>query len=88
MSEEEDDPGPLTIDIVGDVTCPWCFLGKRLVDAVVGSVPGLAVELRWYPFLIDPALPAGRRRLSRLSCGKIRRRRGRAGARQNHRRGP
>lgn len=57
MSEEEADPGPLTIDIVGDVTCPWCFLGKRLVDAVVGSVPGLAVELRWYPFQIDPGLP-------------------------------
>lgn len=57
MSEAEEDPGPLTIDVVGDVTCPWCFLGKRLVDAVVGSVPGLAVEMRWYPFLIDPALP-------------------------------
>lgn len=57
MSEPEDDPGPLTIDVVGNVTCPWCFLGKRLVDAVVGSVPGLAVELRWYPFQIDPALP-------------------------------
>jgi predicted DsbA family dithiol-disulfide isomerase len=57
VSEEEEDPGPLPIDIVGDITCPWCFLGKRLVDAVVGSVPGLAVELRWYPFQIDPALP-------------------------------
>lgn len=57
LSEEEADPGPLTIDVVGDVTCPWCFLGKRLVDAVVGSVPGLAVELRWYPFQIDPSLP-------------------------------
>jgi predicted DsbA family dithiol-disulfide isomerase len=56
-SEMEEDPGPLAIDIVGDVTCPWCFLGKRLVDAVVGSVPGLAVEMRWYPFQIDPTLP-------------------------------
>lgn len=56
-SEAEEDPGPLTIDVVGDVSCPWCFLGKRLVDAVVGSVPGLAVEMRWYPFQIDPALP-------------------------------
>lgn len=56
-SEAEEDPGPLTIDVVGDVSCPWCFLGKRLVDAVVGSVPGLDVEMRWYPFQIDPALP-------------------------------
>jgi predicted DsbA family dithiol-disulfide isomerase len=57
LSEPEEDPGPLPIDVVGDVTCPWCFLGKRLVDAVVGSVPGLAVELRWYPYQIDPGLP-------------------------------
>jgi predicted DsbA family dithiol-disulfide isomerase len=57
VSEEEADPGPLPIDIVGDVSCPWCFLGKRLVDAVVGSVPGLAVEMRWYPYQVEPALP-------------------------------
>ncbi len=55
----EDDPGPIPIDIVGDLVCPLCFLGLRLVHAVVGSVPGLAVELRWYPFQIDPDIPPG-----------------------------
>jgi predicted DsbA family dithiol-disulfide isomerase len=53
----EDDPGPVPIDIVGDLTCPYCFLGLRLVHAVVGSVPGLAVEVRWYPFQLDPDIP-------------------------------
>lgn len=57
MSEE--DPGPVPIDIVGDITCPFCFLGLRLVNAVVGSVPGLAVDIRWYPYQIDPELPPG-----------------------------
>jgi predicted DsbA family dithiol-disulfide isomerase len=56
MSEAE--PGPIPIDIVGDFVCPSCFLGLRLVHAVVSSVPGLAVEIRWYPFQIDPDLPA------------------------------
>lgn len=51
-----DDPGPIPIDIVGDFSCPLCFLGLRLVHAVVGSVPGLAVEIRWYPFQIDPEI--------------------------------
>jgi predicted DsbA family dithiol-disulfide isomerase len=55
MSEAE--PGPVPIDIVGDLVCPSCFLGLRLIHAVVGSVPGLAVEIRWYPFQIDPDLP-------------------------------
>lgn len=53
----EADPGPIPIDIVGDFVCPNCFLGLRLIHAVVASVPGLAVELRWYPFQIDPDLP-------------------------------
>jgi predicted DsbA family dithiol-disulfide isomerase len=55
----DDDPGPIPIDIVGDLVCPACFLGLRLVHAVVGSVPGLAVEIRWYPFQLDPDLPPG-----------------------------
>ncbi|WP_026607923.1 DsbA family oxidoreductase [Methylocapsa acidiphila] len=55
MSDEE--PGPIPIDIVGDVACPFCFVGLRLVHAVVGSVPGLAVDIRWYPFQLDPDIP-------------------------------
>ncbi len=55
MAEEE--PGPIPIDIVGDVTCPYCFMGLRLVNAVVTSVPGLAVEIRWFPYQIDPDIP-------------------------------
>ncbi|ACB95815.1 DsbA family oxidoreductase [Beijerinckia indica] len=55
MSEE--DPGPVPIDIVGDIVSVPCFLGLRLVNAVVSSVPGLAVDIRWYPFQIAPDLP-------------------------------
>ncbi len=55
----DDDPGPIPIDIVGDLVCPTCFLGLRLVHAVVGSVPGLAVDIRWYPFQLDLDIPPG-----------------------------
>jgi len=57
MSEE--DPGPIPIDIVGDLVCPSCFSGLRLVNAVVSSVPGLAVDVRWYPYQLDPEMAAG-----------------------------
>jgi len=53
----ESDPGPIPIDIVGDIVSVPCFLGLRLVNAVVNSVPGLAADIRWYPFQIDPDLP-------------------------------
>jgi len=59
----EDEPGPIPIDIVGDLICPHCFIGLRLVNAVVGSVPGLAVDIRWYPYQLDPDMaPAGQDR--------------------------
>ncbi|WP_020177257.1 DsbA family oxidoreductase [Methyloferula stellata] len=55
----EEDPGTIPIDIVGDVVCPYCFMGLRLVNAVVTSVPGLAVDIRWFPYQIDQDIPAG-----------------------------
>jgi predicted DsbA family dithiol-disulfide isomerase len=59
LSDTQEDFPSLAIDIIGDVTCPWCFLGKRLIDAVVVSMPRLTVELRWHPFEIEPELPPG-----------------------------
>lgn len=67
LSDTQEEFPSLTIDIIGDVTCPWCFLGKRLIDAVVVSMPRLSVELRWHPFEIEPELPpAGMDYLSHL----------------------
>lgn len=67
MSEAE--PGPIPIDIVGDVVCPYCFIGLRLVNAVVGSVPGLAVDIRWYPYQLDPDMaPQGQERQAYLEA--------------------
>lgn len=47
----------IPIDVIGDVASARCFIGLRLIDAVVQSVPGLAVDVRWRPFQIDPELP-------------------------------
>ena len=55
----EEDPGTIPIDIVGDVVCPYCFMGLRLVNAVITSVPGLAVDIRWFPYQIDSDIPPG-----------------------------
>lgn len=52
-----DDLLPLNIDVVSDVVCPWCFLGKRRLEAAVAAVPEIPVELRWRPFQLDPAIP-------------------------------
>ncbi|PVB62815.1 DsbA family oxidoreductase [Labrenzia sp. 011] len=48
---------PLTVDIVSDVMCPWCFIGKRRLETALRSVPQLAVTVRWHPFQLDATLP-------------------------------
>ncbi|MFT3986454.1 DsbA family oxidoreductase [Aestuariivirga sp.] len=46
-----------TIDIVSDVICPWCFLGKRRLDAALHQLGDPDVFLRWRPFMLDPTIP-------------------------------
>jgi len=48
---------PVTIDVVSDVICPWCFLGKRRLDKAVASLGDVPIEIRWRPFLLDPSIP-------------------------------
>lgn len=50
---------PLTIDVVSDVVCPWCFLGKRRLDAAIRASAGAPIAVRWRPFQLDPSIPAG-----------------------------
>jgi predicted DsbA family dithiol-disulfide isomerase len=49
----------VTIDVVSDVICPWCHLGKYRLDAALARVPEIAVSLRWRPYFLDPSIPAG-----------------------------
>jgi predicted DsbA family dithiol-disulfide isomerase len=55
------DLAPLTVDVVSDVVCPWCFLGKRRLDAAIAAVPEIDVDVRWRPFQLDPTIPRGGR---------------------------
>ncbi len=48
----------LTIDVVSDVICPWCFLGKRRLDKAIAMVPEAEVQVRWHPYFLDPTIPA------------------------------
>lgn len=48
---------PLTIDVVSDVICPWCFLGKRRLDKALAQLRAGTIEVRWRPFMLDPSIP-------------------------------
>jgi predicted DsbA family dithiol-disulfide isomerase len=50
------DQRALSIDVVSDVVCPWCFVGKRRLEEAVARA-GVPIEVRWRPFQLDPTIP-------------------------------
>ncbi len=48
----------ITVDIVSDVVCPWCYVGKRRLEAALDQLGNPAdVEITWHPFQLDPTIP-------------------------------
>ncbi|SFT92782.1 DsbA family protein [Mesorhizobium sp. YR577] len=54
MSDEKQS---ITIDVVSDAVCPWCFIGQKRLDKAVAAVPEVDVQIRWRPFQLDPTIP-------------------------------
>ncbi len=49
----------LTIEVVHDLVCPWCFLGVRRLMRTMRRRPDLLFDLVWRPFLLNPDMPRG-----------------------------
>ena len=47
----------LPIDVVSDVVCPWCFIGKRRLEKAIALKPEIAVEVRFRPYFLNPWVP-------------------------------
>lgn len=50
---------PMRIDIVSDMICPWCYLGKRRLEVALARHPELSAKVNWLPFELNPSMPAG-----------------------------
>ena len=49
----------ITVDIVSDTVCPWCYVGKRrFEEALANRPPDLDVYVGWRPFQLNPDMPA------------------------------
>jgi len=46
----------LQVDIIADLVCPWCYIGKRRLDDALLAVRGPST-LSWHPFQLNPAMP-------------------------------
>jgi predicted DsbA family dithiol-disulfide isomerase len=51
----------MEIDVISDVVCPWCFIGKRHLDRALelwrAEQPDCVVTVRWRPFFLNPDTP-------------------------------
>src|SRR5471032_2105798 len=48
---------PVRIDVVSDVVCPWCFIGKHRLEAALKLKPDIAVEVHWRPYFLNDWIP-------------------------------
>ncbi len=46
----------LTVDVISDVICPWCYIGKRRLEKAIAA-HGEPVKVRWLPFQLNPTMP-------------------------------
>ncbi len=50
-------PIPLQLDVVSDVVCPWCYIGKHRIEEALKLVPDVPVDLHWRPYFLNPWIP-------------------------------
>ena len=47
----------LAVDVISDVVCPWCYVGKRLLEHAVALKPEIPVVVRFRPYFLNPWVP-------------------------------
>ncbi|WP_165219459.1 DsbA family oxidoreductase [Affinirhizobium pseudoryzae] len=48
----------LTIDLVSDVVCPWCYLGKARLELAIAEVQDtVGIDINWRPYRLNPDYP-------------------------------
>ncbi len=47
----------MQIDVISDTVCPWCFIGKRRLSRALALRPGIAFDVHWRPYRLNPDMP-------------------------------
>ena len=57
MAENEAQPPSVHIDVVSDVVCPWCYIGKHRLEGAIALTPDVEVAVNWRPYFLNPWIP-------------------------------
>jgi len=47
----------IKLDIISDVICPWCYIGKAHLDRALEAHPDHPFTIEWHPFQLNPTMP-------------------------------
>ena len=54
MTDSAEANGSVRVDVVSDVVCPWCYIGKRRLEQAIALVPDVTVDIAWRPYFLNP----------------------------------
>jgi predicted DsbA family dithiol-disulfide isomerase len=57
MAPSPDAPAAVSVEVVSDVVCPWCYIGKHRLESAIALVPDIAVTINWRPYFLNPWIP-------------------------------
>ena len=57
MNASPDPSASVHVEVVSDVVCPWCYIGKRRLELALALVPEISVDINWRPYFLNPWIP-------------------------------
>jgi predicted DsbA family dithiol-disulfide isomerase len=57
MTDASEARAVVNIDVVSDVVCPWCFIGKHRLEGAIALTPDIDVNINWRPYFLNPWIP-------------------------------
>ena len=57
MTDTAEANSSVHVDVVSDIVCPWCYVGKRRLEEAIALVPGISVNITWRPYFLNPWIP-------------------------------
>jgi len=57
MTDTSADFSVMRVDVISDVVCPWCYIGKHRLETAFMLIPDIAVDINWRPYFLNPWIP-------------------------------
>ena len=57
MADAPEVPASAHIDVVSDVVCPWCYIGKRRLEGAIALTPHVTVNVNWRAYFLNDWIP-------------------------------